>query len=124
MLSLPSQYWLIAPSTCSNRSSLLVLPLSRYLLSKVDLLTQIFPSKRPDLSTPVIEITTNDSSLLDPGYILITPFTPTGASNLAAGSTTAGFTSLTQLLDQLADSIPNGPYIFDNEGVMSPALVL
>lgn len=62
----------------------------------------------------------DDPALVAPGYILMAPYTAPPDSNLAAGFTPSGgniTTEAEEYLTALDEAIPNGPYVYDQEGV-------
>lgn len=85
------------------------------------LLIPIQRFQRPDLEPPQFEFTIYDSNAISPGYILMAPYTPDITSNLAAGSSNDDLTNAALEIQAIsivsAETIQNGPYVFDNKGV-------
>lgn len=69
----------------------------------------------------MFNFTTFNDGLIAPGYILITPYSPQPGSNLASGSTlvegSLTAAEITEILDEEAEAIQNGPYVYDQQGV-------
>lgn len=85
--------------------------------------------QRPDLSPPKFEFTIFNESLITPGYVLMAPYTVPLGSNLADSSgSSLGATNATAQLAELAlfsaNTIQNGPYIFDGKGVRAFITIL
>lgn len=65
-----------------------------------------------------------DESLVTPGYVLMTPYTPPAGSKLAAGSGDTTSVTAENCLAEVAtlelvsaETVQNGPYIYDHKGV-------
>ena len=87
-------------------------------------LTTVVIFHRPGLSPLKFEFTIFNESLTSPGYVLMAPYTVPLGSNLAdtAGSSLESANASAELaLFALfeADTVQNGPYIFDDKGVRS-----
>jgi hypothetical protein len=89
--------------------------------------------QRPDLNPPSFSWAIFEPALVTPGYILLTPYTAPPDSSLSTGPETIP-TALTALLTSqsggcslavleaiLSIEIQNGPYIYDEKGVIFPS---
>ena len=65
--------------------------------------------------------TTINQSIVSPGYILLTPYSPPAGFSLAAGPIISliGITTaeIIEIITEYSKSILNGPYIYDQKGV-------
>ena len=79
--------------------------------------------QRPDLGPPKFEFSIYNDSFVEPGYIVVAPYTPSLTSNLASGSTKGGSGGSSSITPQDAleeystDQLQNGPCLFDEKGV-------
>lgn len=94
------------------------------------MMTSLTPIQRPELTPPAFNFSVFDADRVSPGYILIAPYTATPGGNLNAGSNSSSSLSFTSgesaslIYDQITlDSVQNGPYIYDTDGVRLPCTI-